>query len=96
MYLKYYLHNLPESLLPWLLYLTLNYNNDISLAFIFFASIHVLLYPYSKLTIFSFIQKTTNIKKEPWHSYNLFYLLYLAMAIPIGLPSFIYYTLKRY
>ncbi|EIG5646544.1 TPA: colicin 10 immunity protein, partial [Klebsiella pneumoniae] len=41
------------------------------------------------------IQNTTKMKKEPWYSYNLFYFLYLAMAIPVGLPSFIYYSLKR-
>ncbi|HAU9037017.1 TPA: colicin 10 immunity protein [Escherichia coli] len=95
MTVKYYLHNLLESLIPWLFYLLLNYKTPPFSLFIFIASIHILLYPYSKLTIFSFIQNTTKMKKEPWYSYNLFYFLYLAMAIPVGLPSFIYYSLKR-
>ncbi|EJO0675007.1 colicin 10 immunity protein, partial [Escherichia coli] len=54
MTVKYYLHNLLESLIPWLFYLLLNYKTPPFSLFIFIASIHVLLYPYSKLTIFFF------------------------------------------
>ena len=63
--------------------------------FIFISSIHVLLYPYSKLTISRYIKENTKLKKEPWYLCKLSALFYLLMAIPVGLPSFIYYTLKR-
>ncbi|EET4318804.1 colicin K immunity protein, partial [Escherichia coli O4] len=55
MYLKYYLYNLPESLIPWILILIFNDNDNTPLLFIFISSIHVLLYPYSKLTISRYI-----------------------------------------
>ncbi|MCV5290316.1 colicin K immunity protein, partial [Escherichia coli] len=67
MHLKYYLHNLPESLIPWILILIFNDNDNTPLFFIFISSIHVLLYPYSKLTISRYIKETTKLKKEPWY-----------------------------
>ncbi|EHP0979830.1 colicin K immunity protein [Escherichia coli] len=95
MHLKYYLHNLPESLIPWILILIFNDNDNTPLLFIFISSIHVLLYPYSKLTISRYIKENTKLKKEPWYLCKLSALFYLLMAIPVGLPSFIYYSLKR-
>ncbi|EFE1845156.1 TPA: Cki family colicin immunity protein, partial [Escherichia coli] len=59
MTVKYYLHNLLESLIPWLFYLLFNYKTPPSSLFIFITSIHVLLYPYSKSTIRYLLKKTT-------------------------------------
>ncbi|EFE1456511.1 Cki family colicin immunity protein, partial [Escherichia coli] len=47
MHLKCYLHNLPESLIPWILILIFNDTDNTPLLFIFISSIYVLLYPYS-------------------------------------------------
>lgn len=63
MHLKYYLHNLPESLIPWILILIFNDNDNTPLLFIFISSIHVLLYPYSKLTISRYIKENTKLKR---------------------------------
>ncbi|HIB4915590.1 TPA: colicin K immunity protein [Escherichia coli] len=95
MHLKYHLHNLPESLIPWILILIFNDTDNTPLLFIFISSIYVLLYPYSKLTISRYIKENTKLKKEPWYLCKLSALFYLLMAIPVGLPSFIYYSLKR-
>ncbi|HEA8538509.1 TPA: colicin K immunity protein [Escherichia coli] len=95
MHLKYYLHNLPESLIPWILILIFNDTDNTPLLFIFISSIYVLLYPYSKLTISRYIKENTKLKKETWYLCKLSALFYLLMAIPVGLPSFIYYSLKR-
>ncbi|WP_073614089.1 colicin K immunity protein [Escherichia coli] len=95
MHLKYYLHNLPESLIPWILILIFNDTDNTPLLFIFISSIYVLLYPYSKLTISRYIKENTKLKKESWYLCKLSALFYLLMAIPVGLPSFIYYSLKR-
>ncbi|EES8617527.1 colicin K immunity protein, partial [Escherichia coli] len=40
-------------------------------------------------------KENTKLKKEPWYLCKLSALFYLLMAIPVGLPSFIYYSLKR-
>ncbi|HBB2068130.1 TPA: colicin K immunity protein, partial [Escherichia coli] len=63
MHLKYYLHNLPESLIPWILILIFNDTDNTPLLFIFISSIYVLLYPYSKLTISRYIKENTKLKK---------------------------------
>nr|EEC8266513.1 Cki family colicin immunity protein [Escherichia coli] len=65
MHLKYYLHNLPESLIPWILILIFNDTDNTPLLFIFISSIYVLLYPYSKLTISRYIKENTKLKKSP-------------------------------
>ncbi|EOP1327754.1 Cki family colicin immunity protein [Escherichia coli] len=95
MTVKYYLHNLLESLIPWLFYLLFNYKTPPSSLFVFITSIHVLLYPYSKSTIRYLLKRTTKTDKEPWYLYNILYISYIAMAIPIGLPSLIYYIFKK-
>ncbi|HHY7199449.1 TPA: Cki family colicin immunity protein [Escherichia coli] len=41
------------------------------------------------------LKKTTKTDKEPWYLYNILYISYIAMAIPIGLPSLIYYIFKK-
>lgn len=102
---KYYYENSYFALMPLAICLYQYVNNQIPLTIFILSIFCSLLYPYSKYTFSFFLKIIVNkkcidsilIKKNPCYIElgAMYCVLCYILAIPIGLPSMIYYVINN-